>query len=77
MDIYRQLTQIFQDVFDNDTVIATPELTAQDVEEWTSLNHIRAILTIEEIFSVKFTVSEISGLQNVGEMVTLIESHLQ
>ena len=76
MNIYDHLTEIFQDIFDNDLVIATPELTAHDVDEWNSLNHIRVILSIEKVFDIKFSVSEISELQNVGEMVILIESHL-
>ena len=76
MSTYVLLTEIFQDVFDNDDVIATPELTAHDVEEWNSLNHIRVILSVEKVFDIKFSVAEISDVQNVGEMVALIESHL-
>ena len=74
MNIYEKLTEIFQDIFDNDDVIATPELTAHDVEEWDSLSHIRVIVTIEEEFDIKFSVSEIVELNNVAEMVALIES---
>ena len=75
MSTYELLTEIFRDVFDNDDVTATPELTAPDVEEWNSLNHIRIILAIEKAFDIKFSVAEISDLQNVGEMVALIENH--
>ena len=74
MNIYEKLTEIFQDIFDNDDVIATPVLTADDVEEWDSLSHIRVIVTIEEEFDIKFSVSEIVELNNVAEMVALIES---
>ena len=74
MNIYEKLTEIFQDIFDNDDVIATPVLTAHDVEEWDSLSHIRVIVTIEEEFDIKFSVSEIVELNNVAEMVALIES---
>jgi acyl carrier protein len=42
--IYAGPNQIFRDVFDDDTVIATPELKADDVAEWDSLSHIRLIL---------------------------------
>ena len=74
MNIYEKLSDIFQETFDNDDIIATPELTANEVEEWDSLSHIRVIVAIEEEFVIKFSISEIVELKNVGEMATLIES---
>lgn len=74
MNIYEKLSDIFQETFDNDDVIATPELTANEVEEWDSLSHIRVIVAIEEEFVIKFSISEIVELKNVGEMAALIES---
>jgi len=71
--IYARLTQIFEDVFDEDSIQVTPELSAKDVDGWDSLAHIRLILTIERAFKVKFSTSEIGKLQNVGELVALIK----
>ena len=73
MSTYDQLTEIFQDVFDNDEIVATPELTAADVDEWDSLSHIRIIVAVEDAFNIKFSISEISELQNVGQMAALVE----
>jgi acyl carrier protein len=70
--IYTRLAQVFEDVFDDDTIEVTPELSAKDVDGWDSLNHIRLILTIEKAFKIKFSTSEIGKLQNVGDLVTLI-----
>ena len=72
--IYARLTQIFEDVFDEDSIQVTPELSAKDVDGWDSLAHIRLILTIERAFKVKFSTSEIGKLQNVGELVALIKA---
>ena len=71
--VYARLTQIFEDVFDEDSIQLTSELTAKDVDGWDSLAHIRLILTIERAFKVKFSTSEIGKLQNVGELVALIK----
>ena len=71
--IYARLTQIFEDVFDEDSIQMTPELTAKDVGGWDSLNHIRLILTVEKAFKVKFSTSEIGRLDNVGDLVKLIQ----
>lgn len=72
-EIYARLTEILHDVFDDDSIEATPTLSAKDVDGWDSLTHIRLILTIEKAFKIKFTTSEIGKLENLGELVTLIK----
>jgi acyl carrier protein len=72
--IYAGLAKVFQDVFDEDSIVVTPELSAKDVDGWDSLTHIRLILTIEKAFKVKFSTSEIGKLQNVGDLVALIKA---
>jgi len=75
--IYARLAQIFEDVFDEDSIEVTPELSAKDVDGWDSLTHIRLILTVEKAFKIKFSTSEIGKLQNVGDLVTLIEARVE
>jgi acyl carrier protein len=72
--IYGKLTEVFHDVFDDDSIEVTPELSASDVDGWDSLMHIRLILTAEKAFKVKFSTSEIGKLANVGELVALIKA---
>jgi acyl carrier protein len=72
--IYSRLAGIFEDVFDEDTINITPELSAKDVDGWDSLTHIRLILTIEKAFKIKFSTSEIGKLENVGDLVMLIKA---
>ena len=72
--IYARMTDIFEDVFDEDSINVTPTLSAKDVVGWDSLTHIRLILTIEKAFKVKFSTSEIGKLENVGDLVTLIKT---
>ncbi len=72
--IYQRLTEILRDVFDDDTITARPDLTADEVDEWDSLAHLRVMFSVEEAFGVKFAASEISGLRNVGELAALIEA---
>jgi len=72
--IYDRLTEIFQSVFDADSISVTPALSAKDVEGWDSLTHIRLMLTVEKAFKIKFSATEVGKLQNVGELVALIEA---
>lgn len=72
--IYQQLTPIFHDVFDDDAIVVTPDLTAKDVPEWDSLNHIRLLLAVQKAFKIKFTAAQTASLKNVGDLATLIQS---
>jgi acyl carrier protein len=72
--IYARLVDIFQDVFDDDSIRITPELSAKEVDGWDSLTHILLMLTVEKAFKIKFSVPEIGKLQNVGDLVMLINA---
>ena len=74
--IYAKLKDIFHDVFDDDSIEVTPELTAKDVDGWDSLSHIRLMITVEKAFKIKFSTSEIGKLENVADLVGLIKGRL-
>ena len=76
MNVKETLTEVFQDVFDDDELELFDEMTAEDVEEWTSLTHIQLIVAVEKKFGVKFTTVEVMKLKNVGEFIALIEKKL-
>lgn len=75
--LYEQLTAIFRDVLDDDSLHLTPELTAKDVDGWDSLTHLRLLLSVEKAFRVRFTTAEIGKLENVGDLATIIQSRMQ
>lgn len=68
-----------QEVFDNvflEPVEVTPELSADDVEEWDSLIHIALVVAVEKSFNIRFRVGEVEGTKNVGEFANLIITRL-
>jgi acyl carrier protein len=72
-EIYAKLNGVFRDVFDDDEIVVTPELTSAAVDGWDSLKHIRLLLTLERTFNIKFSAAEVKKLENVGELVSLIQ----
>lgn len=70
--IYSRLTEIFQDVFDEDDLVIAPDMTADDVSGWDSLSHVRLILTVSKSFGIKFSASEVASFKNVGELALAI-----
>ena len=73
-EIIKEITPIFLDVLDVDKIDLTEETTANDIEEWDSLNHIQLVVTIEKYFNIKFTSQEIQSWVNVGDMCDTIIS---
>ena len=71
-EIYERLNEVFQDVFDDDSLTVTPNTTASDIEDWDSLSHITLVAAVEDDFRMKFSMKEVVEMKNVGEMVTLI-----
>lgn len=74
IDIMKKLNKVFREVFDDDTLKITEKTTAKDVEGWDSLIHITLIGEIEDAFRMKFTMKEVTGMKNVGEMASVIEA---
>jgi acyl carrier protein len=75
-DIYAQLTTIFRDLFDDDTLVLTPGLTAADIPDWDSFNHINLIVAVESRFAIKFQTAELESMHTVGHLADLIQSKL-
>ena len=74
--IYARLTEIFREVFDDPALTPTPTMTAADVKEWDSFNHINLIVAIETRFKIKFKTAELESLRNVGHLVEMIDKKL-
>ena len=71
-EIYERLNEIFRDFFDDEEIELTPETTADDIDDWDSLNHITLMSAVEEEFGIRFTMGQVSGMKNVGEMAEII-----
>jgi acyl carrier protein len=71
-EIYAQLDEVFQDVFDDEEIHVNAETTANDIEDWDSLEHINLVVAIEAKFGIKFNMNEVVSFKNVGEMVDVI-----
>ncbi len=72
-DIYNQLQKVFNDVFDEDSIVLKSTTSAEDIVGWDSFNHINLVLAIELAFEVKFSSKELERMQSVGDMVTLLK----
>lgn len=71
-EIYEKLNTVFRDVFDDEEITVNDDTTADDIEDWDSLEHINLVVAVEKKFNIKFNMGEVNKFKNVGEMVDII-----
>ena len=73
MEIETKLQEVFRDVFQNETLVILPEMTAGDVDKWDSITHLIMISKVEDVFNVSFRLKELIKLKNVGDLIALLK----
>ncbi|QFY41381.1 acyl carrier protein [Candidatus Methylospira mobilis] len=76
-EVLNNINDIFNDIFNDESIVITEASSAKDIDEWDSLNNIQIVVAVEKKFKIRFKASEISGWNNVGEMCDSIETLLQ
>ncbi len=71
-EIFTRLNNVFRDVFDDESITVNETTCSDDIEDWDSLEHINLVSAVEQEFGIKFTMGQVVGMKNVGEMVNII-----
>ncbi len=74
--IYQRLTNVFREFFDDDEIEIDAETTADDIDDWDSLNHITLMAAVEDEFGIRLSMGEVSGLDNVGALAEIIRKKI-
>jgi acyl carrier protein len=72
-EVMRRLTGVFQETFDDPGLELSDSMTAADVDEWDSLQHIVLVLAVEREFRIRLNPAEVGKLENVGRMIDLLQ----
>ena len=71
-EVFERLNEVFRDVFDDETITVDENTTANDIEDWDSLEHINLMAAVESEFGIKFSMGQVVTMKNVGEMADII-----
>jgi acyl carrier protein len=74
--IFEKLTGIFREIFEDSTLVLTPDTTDADIPGWDSFSSASLIAAIEQRFAIRFRTAELQALQNVGNFVEMIRAKL-
>lgn len=75
-EVFFKITEICRDIFEDEELIVKETTTAADVEGWDSLTHLSLVNEIEEVYDVAFTLDEVTGSKNLGELINALMRHL-
>jgi acyl carrier protein len=71
-EILQGLTNIFREVFEDDTIILTPDTTSDDIDRWDSMSQITLAVEIEHQFHVKIRSARMEETRSVAGLMRLI-----
>jgi acyl carrier protein len=71
-EVYAGLTEIFRELFGDDTIVLKPTTAAADINGWDSFNNINIMAAAEERFGIRLGTREIESFANVGDLVRTI-----
>jgi acyl carrier protein len=71
-----ELTPVFRQVFDDNSIALTRNSTADDIDDWDSLTHMNLVIAVELRFKIKFALGELQALKNVGDMLDMINKKI-
>lgn len=75
-EIIEKLTPIARQVFANEALEITDNLSAANVPTWTSLAFMQFLTEIENQFGFKFKMMELFNLKSMGNILASIEKHM-
>lgn len=75
-EITSRLEAIFQDVFDDASLLIREDMTADDVEDWDSIEHVYLIVSIEKSFGIEMP-DTMEKPENIGKLIDIIEERLR
>ncbi len=75
----KQMEKKFYEILENILELKVDEnsnLSMQNSKNWTSLNHIDIIMSLEEEFNIKFNKDEMRNLKSQNELLQAIKDKL-
>ena len=71
-EVLQKLNEIFRDLFDLPDLELAYSMSADDIDEWDSVNHVMLVVQIEREFKIRFHTAEVEEMKNVGDLVELV-----
>jgi acyl carrier protein len=75
-EVLNKVSSILGDILDIPDLKLAATTSADDVDGWDSVNHVKLIVAIEDAYKIKFATDEIAAPENVGQLIALIQKRM-
>lgn len=75
-EVIEKLTPIARAIFENQELVLTDDMSADNVATWTSLSFMQFLTEIENQFGFKFKMMELFNLKTMGNIIDSVTSHM-
>ncbi len=73
--LHQQVLGVLNDVLLLDLPPQTGDLDRAQVTQWDSVNHLRLVLELEQVFSVALSDDDVVGMQSVEQIEAMLRRH--
>jgi acyl carrier protein len=74
MTLTDRVAAIFEKVFGIEAADFSPDMAPEDVLRWDSLGHMTLVMDLEDAFSVRFDVDELTEMTSGGKIIELLRA---
>ena len=71
-ELHRQIMNVFEDIFQIRIDLESGDLARTDIETWDSVNHLRLVTEIEEIYEIALSDEEVTTISSMRDLELLI-----
>ena len=75
-DLLKKIAETLSVIVDDPSLTLTEAMTAEDVPEWDSVNHVKLMIALEQDLNIRFEPDELAAAENVGALIDQIERRL-
>ncbi len=75
--ILEAIADAMRELFEDDTLQVTPELSRENEEHWDSMNHLNIIFALEARFSIRFGVTDVESIRTVADLIAIVQDKLK
>ena len=75
--ILEAIADAMRELFEDDTLQVTPELSRENEERWDSMNHLNIIFALEARFSIRFGVTDVESIRTVADLIAIVQDKLK
>lgn len=75
-EIKSRLKVVFQEVFDDIGLLIREDMTAEDIEDWDSIEHAYLMISIEKAFGIEM-LDVVEKPESIGKLIDIIEERVR